>query len=55
MPMECADQISVPAIEARHDIVQRPTHLILVKGKDAPQHGSRSGVLALETFLPGDK
>jgi hypothetical protein len=48
-----ADQISVPPAEPRDDVVQRRTHLILVEGKDAFQHRSRSGVLVLEPFLPG--
>ena len=55
MPAEGADQISVPPVETRDDIVQRRPHLILVEGKDASQHGSRSGVLVLEPFLSGDE
>ena len=49
-PTEGADQISVPPVEARDDIVQRRAHLVFVEGKDASQHGSRSGVLVLEPF-----
>ena len=55
MPFEGADQIAVPTVEPRDDIVQRPTHLVLVEGKDALQHRSRSGVLALEPFLTGNE
>ena len=55
MPFERADQIAVPTVETGDDIVQRPTHFVLVEGKDALQHRSGSGVLALERFLTGDE
>ena len=53
MTAKGADQISVPPVEARDDIVQRRAHLVLVEGKDASQHRSRAGVLVLEPFLSG--
>ena len=53
VPAEGADQVPVTPVEARDDIVQRRAHLVLVEGKDAPQHSSRAGVLVLEPFLPG--
>jgi hypothetical protein len=55
VPAECIDQVPVPCVETYDDIVQRQTHLFLAEGKNAPQHGSRPGVVALEPFLPWDE